>query len=170
MRGRIRVRKAVVLVLAAAGVVTAAALATPPSPPPMIAAETARGALADPLEANTKLANGAHVKLKTNGAVEVVAQRIVAQPGATFGWHSHPGENVNVVLQGTLTLYHDEHCTMGIEYPAGSAFPTHPDEVHLARNLGTTDLVFFATYFAPKTTPPTPVRVDEALPAVGCPQ
>jgi hypothetical protein len=59
---------------------------------------------------------------------------------------------------------------MGTEDPAGSAFPTHPDEIHLAKNLGATDLILFATYFAPKTTPPTAVRVDQPLPAAGCPQ
>ena len=108
--------------------------------------------------------------LKTHGEVEIVTQRIVAQPGATFGWHTHPGENVNVVAQGTLTLNHDEDCTMGTDYPAWSAFPTHPGETHLAKNLGSVDLIVFATYFAPKTTPPTPVRVDAPLPGAGCPQ
>jgi quercetin dioxygenase-like cupin family protein len=164
-------RIVVVLTLVAATVLAAAALATPPSPPPTLTAETARGSFAEELKVNTRLANGARVKLKTEGAVELVTQRIVAQPGATFGWHHHPGENVNVVAQGTVTLYHDEDCTNGVAYPAGSAFPTHPDQVHLARNLSETEtLVIFATYFAPKTTPPTAVRVDEPLPAPGCPQ
>jgi quercetin dioxygenase-like cupin family protein len=160
-----------VFTLAAAGVLAVVALATPPSPAPTLTAETARGTFAEELNVNTKLLNDAKVRLKTHGPVELVTQRIVAQPGATFGWHHHPGENVNVVLQGTLTLYHDEDCTNGVAYPAGSAFPTHPDEVHLARNLSQTEtLIVFATYFAPKTTPPTPVRVDEPLPAAGCPQ
>lgn len=161
----------VVFTLAAAGVLAVVALATPPSPAPTLTAETARGTFAEELNVNTKLLNGAKVRLKTHGPVELVTQRIVAQPGATFGWHHHPGENVNVVVQGTVTLYHDEDCTNGVAYPAGSAFPTHPDEVHLARNLSQTEtLIIFATYFAPKTTPPTPVRVDEPLPAAGCPQ
>jgi quercetin dioxygenase-like cupin family protein len=164
-------RIVVVLALVAAAVSAAAALATPPSPAPTLTAETARGSFAEELKVNTELANGARVKIKTEGAVELVTQRIVAQPGATFGWHHHPGENVNVVVQGTLTLYHDEDCTTGVAYPAGSAFPTHPDQVHLARNLSETEtLVLFATYFAPKTTPPTAVRIDEPLPAPGCPQ
>jgi quercetin dioxygenase-like cupin family protein len=164
-------RIVVVLALVAAAVSAAAALATPPSPAPTLTAETARGSFAEELKVNTELANGARVKIKTEGAVELVTQRIVAQPGATFGWHHHPGENVNVVVQGTLTLYHDEDCTTGVAYAAGSAFPTHPDQVHLARNLSETEtLVLFATYFAPKTTPPTAVRVDEPLPAPGCPQ
>jgi quercetin dioxygenase-like cupin family protein len=136
----------------------------------VITVETARGTFAQNLKVNTTLANGARVKLKTRGAVELITQRIVAQPEATFGWHSHPGENVNVILQGTLTLYHDEACTMGIEYPAGSAFPTHPSQIHLARNLGATDVILFATYFAPKTDPATPVRIDAPLPAAGCSQ
>jgi quercetin dioxygenase-like cupin family protein len=159
---------ALLIATAAVGaIVTAGALATTPSG---VTAETFRGALLEPLHVNTKLANDARVMLKTEEDVEIVTQRIVAQPGATFGWHTHPGENVNVVAQGTLTLYHDEHCTMGTDYPAGSAFPTHPDETHLAKNLGSVDLIVFATYFAPKTTPPTPVRVDAPLPGEGCPQ
>jgi len=58
----------------------------------------------------------------------------VAEPGSTFGWHYHPGENVNVVAQGTLSLYHAKKCTTEITYLAGSGFSTSPDEVHLARS------------------------------------
>jgi quercetin dioxygenase-like cupin family protein len=100
-----------------------------------------------------------------------ITQRVVAEPGATFGWHSHPGENVNVVVQGTVTLYHDEDCVNGVAYPAGSAVPPDPDQVHLARNLSETEtLIMFATYFAPKTTPTPAVRVDAPLSAAGCPE
>jgi len=159
---------AVMLVaLTAVVVLVGTALGTPASG---VTAETARGTLATPFKVNTKYANGARAKLQMRGNIEVITQRIVAQPGATFGWHTHPGENVNVVMQGTLTLYHDEHCTAGTTYPAGSAFPTHPEEVHLARNEGSQELIVFATYFAPRTTPALPVRVDQPLPAAGCPQ
>jgi quercetin dioxygenase-like cupin family protein len=150
-----------------AGVV-ATALATPPSG--TIVAETARGDLDRELMVNTRFDNGAHVKLKTTGSVELITQRIVAEPGASFGWHTHPGENVNVVLQGTLTLYHDENCTEGIQYGPGSSFPTSPQDIHLARNNGTQPLIFFATYLAPKTTPPLPVRIDQPSPGEECPQ
>jgi quercetin dioxygenase-like cupin family protein len=118
----------------------------------------------------TRFANGAHVKLKLSGPVELIVQRIEAAPGATFGWHSHPGENINVVEQGTLALYHDEDCTAGIDYGPGAVFTTSPDQIHLARNLSTTEtLVLFATYFAPKATPRV-VRVDQPSPGAGCPQ
>jgi quercetin dioxygenase-like cupin family protein len=165
MRKAFLIVSAVVAVAAIA--IAGAALGTPARG---VTAETARGDLATPLKVNTKFANGARVKLQARGALEVITQRIVAIPGATFGWHTHPGENVNVILQGTLTLYHDENCTRGTAYPAGSTFTTHPNEVHLARNEGTQDLILFATYFAPKTTPPLPVRIDQPLPAPGCPE
>jgi quercetin dioxygenase-like cupin family protein len=144
-----------------------AALATPPSG---VTAETARGKLDRELDLETSWANGAQkVELRTKGSMEMIAQRIVAVPGATFGWHSHPGENVNVILRGTLTLYHDEACTEGIAYGPGTSFPTSPDEIHLARNEGTEELVFFATYFVPKTSSPLPVRIDQPSPGPECP-
>jgi len=145
------------------------AVATPPTPGGLTV-ETARGELAEPLNVNTKLSNGGKIKLQTHGSVELITQRIEALPGATFGWHTHPGETVVIVVRGTLTFYHDEHCSEGVAYGTGSAFQTSPDEVHLARNNGSDTLVVFATYFAPHTTPPAPVRLDADLPGPGCPQ
>jgi quercetin dioxygenase-like cupin family protein len=163
----------VLLTLAAAAVVTAIAFATPASPPGVLDAETARGTFDRLPMVNRKFANGGRVKLQVRGPVELITQKITAKPGATFGWHTHPGENFNVIWQGTLTLYHDEACTQGIEYGVGDAFSTSPDMVHLARNLGTTDLVFFATYLAPTTVPgrpfPVPVRFDADSPGATCP-
>ncbi len=134
-----------------------------------IVAENARGGLVEELNVNTRFDNRARVRLKTDGAIEVITQRIEAAPGSSFGWHSHPGENVNVVKQGTLTLYHDEDCTEGTEFGPGTSFATHPSEIHLARNEGTETLVFFATYFAPETNPLLPIRVDQPSPGPGCP-
>lgn len=145
----------------------AGALATPVIG--SIVAETARGALDEELRVNRHFDNGASVKLHTRGPIEVITQRIAADAGSSFGWHSHPGENVNVVVQGTITLYHDETCTEGTLYEVGDAFSTSPDEIHLAHAGTGSQLVLFATYFAPITTPPLAVRIDQPLPAAGCP-
>jgi quercetin dioxygenase-like cupin family protein len=150
----------------ALGVVVSTALGTPASG---VTAETARGPVAQ-LKIHGKFDNGAQVKLQTKGDIEFITQRIVAAPGATFGWHSHPGENVNVVLRGAITLYHDEACTQGTTYGPGSTFTTSPDEVHLAHNESGEELVLFATYFAPHSSPPVPVRIDQASPGAACPQ
>src|SRR5918994_1171140 len=102
--GGTRMRKVIVIVTLVAGAgITAIPLATPatpppPAPPPNLSAETARGTFDALPRVNMELANGARVKLKLKGQVELVTQRIVATPGATFGWHNHPGVNVNVIV------------------------------------------------------------------------
>jgi quercetin dioxygenase-like cupin family protein len=71
---------------------------------------------------------------------------------------------------GTLTLYYDEKCGKPIPYGPGSFFATSPEDVHLARNEGTEPVIFFATYFVPRTTPLLPIRIDAPSPGPGCPQ
>ena len=155
-------------VVAAAGAVLAGmALGTPASG---VTADTARGTFAGNLNLQTDFGNGSVAKIKTRGPMEFAVQRLVAVPGATFGWHRHPAENINVIQSGTLTLYHDENCSSGIQYGPGAVFSTSQEEIHLARNNTGTDVVFFATYFIPKTTPAQPIRIDAPSPALGCPQ
>jgi len=136
-----------------------------------VSAETARGPLVDrELALNMKFDDGSRVKLQTKGPIEVAVQRIVAVPGATFGWHSHPGPTLVTVLSGTLTFYHAEDCTHGINYGPGMSFSNLPDEIHLARNEGSVDLVVYASYFVPVTTPPVGLRIDQPSPGAECPQ
>jgi len=137
-----------------------------------VSAETARGPFVDrPLHINMHFDNPwSKVKLQTNGPIELAVQRIVAIPGATFGWHSHPGPTLVTVLSGTLSFYHAEDCTDRINYTAGQSFSNLPDEIHLARNEGTVDLVVYASYFVPLRTPAVPLRIDQPSPGAGCPQ
>ena len=153
---------AVLIAVVAVGV----AIATPSSG---VTAETYRGNAQGQLNLFTKFSPGVSARIKTKGAFEIVVQKIVAEPGATFGWHYHPGENVNVVAQGTLSLYHAKKCTVEITYATGSGFSTSPDEVHLARNEGTDTLIIHATYLVPKATPALPLRIDQPSPGPGCP-
>jgi quercetin dioxygenase-like cupin family protein len=157
----------VAIVGIAGAVLAGMALGTPASG---VTADTARGPFAGNLNLQTDFGNGSVAKIKTRGPMEFAVQRIVAVPGATFGWHSHPAENINVIQSGTLTLYHDENCSSGIQYGPGAVFSTSQEEIHLARNNTGTDVVFFATYFVPRTTPAQPLRIDKPSPALGCPQ
>jgi quercetin dioxygenase-like cupin family protein len=154
------------VVLLTAVVAVGVAIATPSSG---VTAETYRGNAQGQLNLFTRFSPGVSARIKTKGAFEIVVQKIVAEPGATFGWHYHPGENVNVVAQGTVSLYHAKKCTTEILYPAGSGFSTSPDEVHLARNEGTDTLIIYATYLVPKQTPALPLRIDQPSPGPGCP-
>ena len=143
------------------------ALATPSMD---VTAETARGPLVDrPLAVNWKFEPGTRVKLQTKGSIEIANQRIVAAPGATFGWHSHPGPTIVTILRGTMSFYHAEDCTEEIEFGPGTSFSNLPDEIHLARNEGTEELVAFASYFVPARTPPVALRIDQPSPGPGCP-
>ena len=134
-----------------------------------VTAETARGPLVDrPLDVNWHFAAGSKIKLQSQGPMEQAVQRIVAVPGATFGWHSHPGPTIVTVLSGTLSFYHAEDCTHRINYTAGQSFSNLPDEIHLARNEGSVDLVVYATYYVPVGT--GPLRIDQPSPGADCPQ
>lgn len=133
-----------------------------------VTAETARGPLVDrPLDVNWHFAPGSKIKLQAQGPMEQAVQRIVATPGATFGWHSHPGPTIVTVLSGTLSFYHAEDCTHEIEYGPGMSFSNLPDEIHLARNEGSVDLVVYATYFVPVGT--AGLRIDQPSPGADCP-
>jgi quercetin dioxygenase-like cupin family protein len=137
-----------------------------------VTAETARGELVDRrLDVSMEFENGskAEVELKTKGRIEVAVQRIVAVPNSTFGWHSHPGPTIVTVLSGTLTLYHAEDCTEGIEYGPGTSFSNLPSEIHLARNEGDVNLVIYASYFVPVRTPLVALRIDQPSPGAECP-
>jgi quercetin dioxygenase-like cupin family protein len=141
------------------------ALATPAS---LFTAETARGPLVDrPLDVNWRFGPENKVKLQTQGAVEIAAQRVVIQPGGTLGWHSHPGPTLVTILSGTMSFYHAEHCTMEIEYGPGQSFSNLPDEIHMARNEGSEVLVIYASYFVPAGTPL--LRIDQPSPGPECP-
>jgi len=157
----------VLIVLAGllAVVVGTAALGTPSS---TLTVEQARGPLVDrPLHVNMKFEDRSRVKLRTKGEIDVAVQRIVAEPGETFGWHSHPGPTIVTVFSGTLTLYHADDCTEGINYTAGQSFSNLPKEIHLARNEGAVDLVIYASYFVPSAT--GVLRIDQPSPGAECP-
>jgi quercetin dioxygenase-like cupin family protein len=157
----------VLIVLAGllAVVVGTAALGTTSSP---LTVEQARGPLVDrPLHVNMKFEDRSRVKLRTKGEIDVAVQRIVAEPGETFGWHSHPGPTIVTVFSGTLTLYHADDCTEGINYTAGQSFSNLPKEIHLARNEGAGDLVIYASYFVPSAT--GGLRIDQPSPGAECP-
>ena len=158
------------IVLAAVGAVLGliggVALATPVIG---ASAETARGPLVDrPLDVNWRFAPG--VKLQTKGPIEVAYQRITIAPGGTLGWHSHPGPYRGYGVSGDPELLPRRRLHQWIEYATGQSFSNMPDEIHLARNEGTSPVVVFASYYLMQTSPPAPLRIDRPSPGAGCPE
>ena len=98
---------------------------------------------------------------------DAVVQTIDFPPGASTGWHSHPGALVVVVKAGTVTRY--EHDCMRSDYSAGQAFvergATH---LVLVRNEGSAPAQVYVTYLVPAGTSNADLRLDHAAPA-NCP-
>lgn len=84
------------------------------------------------------------------GGREVIQVRVEFEPGAAFGRHHHPGEEVVYVLSGTL-----EYVLQGrtVTLHAGEVLFIPPGVVHAARNVGTTTGAELATYIVEKGKP-----------------
>ncbi len=101
-------------------------------------------------------------KLQIKGPADFISQQVTFAPGGTSGWHSHSGPALVSVASGTATFYQGDDPTCSpIVVPTGSAFVEQGEDVHIARNEGTTDLVFKILYITPVGAPQ---RVDEPSP------
>lgn len=81
---------------------------------------------------------------------EAIQVRVALAPGVAFPDHSHPGEEIIYVLQGTFEYRLDGRAvTVG----AGEVLFIPAGTVHSARNAGRGDAVELATYIVEKGRP-----------------
>jgi quercetin dioxygenase-like cupin family protein len=126
---------AMVVVVSGLSLLPTAAQATPASR--VTGTVLARGTMTD------------HLRLKTDGATDLVVRQIIIQPGGNTGWHYHPGTLLAVVQKGTLT-HTDANC-QSLSYRAGQSLiePSGSHHVHIGRNLGVEPVVLYVTYVDP---------------------
>ena len=87
---------------------------------------------------------------------EIVTALAVLQPGAASGPHTHPGEEVGYVVEGTVLIEQAGKPAMTLD--AGKAFLIPPNTVHNATNKGTAPARILANYIVEKGKPTaTPV-------------
>lgn len=81
---------------------------------------------------------------------EVVQATIAIAPGATAPDHSHPGEEIIYVLQGSF-----EYRVAGkpVRLEPGGVLFIPAGVIHSAKNIGSGDAVELATYFVVKGRP-----------------
>lgn len=94
-----------------------------------------------------------------NVVSEAVQVRVDFAPGAAFGMHTHPGEEIAYVLQGSVA-YHIPGRPL-IVLRAGEALFIPAGTRHAARNVGAGRSVELATYLVDKGKPlvvPSPKR------------
>ena len=150
------------------------ALATPPTPPPGVITSTFGVGRFDDIDSTTKTdvnddgfkTDFWQARLKTKGASDLYVLQNTIQPGATFGWHSHPGPSLVIVKSGTATFYmaDDPTCTPNV-VQAGSGFVDDGHDTHVVRNEGSVDLVTVVVSIVPAGFAR---RIDEPAPA-NCP-
>ena len=87
--------------------------------------------------------------LSAQGRAAVVA-RVEFQPGAHIGKHTHPGEELGYVLEGTLTL--EVEGKPPVTLKAGDVFFVEAGRVHAGTN-GNTPGKVLATYIVEKGKP-----------------
>jgi quercetin dioxygenase-like cupin family protein len=153
--------------LAAAAIISMPAQATPPSPD-LATTILAKSAL-DPIHLNTHAHTPDHwrAQLKTHGHTDLYVVDNQLPPGASTGWHSHPGPSLILVVAGTVTNYpgHDPSCRPQ-RYPAGAGFiDPGGGEVHMLRNESTA----LAETIAVQLLPNDAVRRIDAPAPANCP-
>ena len=104
------------------------------------------------------------VKVETSGPTDFHVQRVVLDPGADSGWHTHPGIALDVVKSGTVTAYLDQGGCKPVKVEAGQAFLFPEGVTHIARNEGDKPAEVYVTYLVTAGADP---RKDAPAPG-GC--
>lgn len=88
---------------------------------------------------------------------EVIQVRVDFAPGVAFPEHSHPGEEIVYVIEGSLEYQVEGRPPATLE--AGEVLFIAAGAIHAAKNVGNTNAAEFATYIVEKGKPlVVPVR------------
>ncbi len=107
------------------------------------------------------------VDLRTHGQSDLYSVENVFAPGASTGWHSHPGPSFILVVSGTVTNYEGGggHCS-STQYSAGSGFvDAGGHDIHMVKNNTSQPAETIALQVLPKGATR---RIDEPDPGT-CP-
>ena len=77
--------------------------------------------------------------------------RVEFAPGVAFGKHSHPGDEIAYVLEGTLEYQLEGEPPATLK--AGEALFIPAGTIHAAKNIGTGNAAELATYIVEKGKP-----------------
>jgi quercetin dioxygenase-like cupin family protein len=82
---------------------------------------------------------------------EAIQVRVDFEPGAAFGRHTHPGEEIIYVLEGTLEYQVEGKAPMTLK--AGEVLFIPAGTIHVAKNVGSVTASELATYVVEKDKP-----------------
>jgi quercetin dioxygenase-like cupin family protein len=93
---------------------------------------------------------------------EVVTQQATFAPGASSGWHSHPGYLTATVVSGQVVRYATDCSSQA--FTAGQSFYETGAKTFVVKNQGTTPAVVMVTFVVPGGTATTGLRLDAPQP------
>ena len=93
---------------------------------------------------------------------EIVTQQATFAPGATSGWHTHPGFLTATVVSGQVIRYGTD-CSAQT-FATGQSFYETGTHTFVVKNEGTVPAVVMVTFAVPGGTPTTALRIDEPQP------
>lgn len=106
--------------------------------------------------------NSDGIRFKTKQPTDISVVTLSMAPGATTGWHRHPGIVMIAVTEGTGTFYGAD--CRSATYSAGDVFvETGADSAAVVRNETDRPFVITVTFVVPRGAP---LRIDEPNP--GC--
>ena len=115
----------------------------------------AGSAAATPAEGDvqrTDLAKGTTdtpISIVTNGEeTAFYVQSLVLKPGASSGWHAHPGPEQSVITEGTVFVQTAANC-IPVAYTAGQTVFLPAGTPHVVANRGPGDADVVVTYTLP---------------------
>jgi len=82
---------------------------------------------------------------------EAIQARVEFDPGAEFGKHSHPGEEIIYVLEGSLEYQIEGKSPVTLK--AGDVLFIPAGTIHAAKNVGSGNAAELATYIVEKGKP-----------------
>lgn len=112
------------------------------APPPVVEL-LSRGSVAKPFEAE---AHG--IVLEAGRRIDVAVAHLTFAPGASTGWHMHPGPTVVTITTGELTVT-DRHCDTRT-FQAGDTFVEEGPPRHIAVNTADATTETIVTFFVPR--------------------
>jgi quercetin dioxygenase-like cupin family protein len=111
---------------------------------PNVTTAIARGTLADKVWYNLD-----GIKIQTKQKVDVATLEVTFAPGASAGWHFHPGPVFVVIREGTLSVW-DEDCVKNEYSPGEVFFEAGRAASLLVKNESTTTTVrVYGTFIVP---------------------
>ncbi|MBB3605562.1 quercetin dioxygenase-like cupin family protein [Mycolicibacterium sp. BK556] len=92
------------------------------------------------------------VSITTDGPTTLIVQSLALQPGASSGWHTHPGSELSVITGGAVALQTATACGP-VTYGAGQAVFIPAGVPHRVANQSGSEAQVVLTYTLPVDAP-----------------